>query len=132
VGWAGEMRAGQRAHADDDGYVAAETLIAMLIMSTAMAFGLVAFVKAQAAGEAARDLRRAQGLAWTQMHRDFAQEGEALGQTADFTWRTTLHDIGAPGLVPICQRVVALNGRSPEARRYAITALETCPPKASP
>jgi type II secretory pathway pseudopilin PulG len=126
------MRAGQTAHAGDDGYVAAETLIAMLIMSTALAFGLVAFVKAQAAGEAARDLRRAQGLAWTQMHRQFVQEGESQGQSTDFTWRTTLHDVGAPGLIPICQRVIALSGRSPEARRYAVTALETCPPKASP
>lgn len=116
--------------AENDGYLAAEALMASLIMAAALAFGLTAFLKADQISRMASELRRATALSQTLLASRSAKLGSTSGQTTAFTWRMDLEEVGEPGRVEICRRAVRLSSRAAAVRTYEIATLESCPPKA--
>jgi hypothetical protein len=116
--------------ADDEGYVAAEALMASIILAGALAFGLVAFVKARQITEASLELRRATALTQSIMAVRLETVGQSAGQTPALAWRVDLAQIGQTGRIVICRRAVRIQGRAARVRTYDAATLQTCPQQA--
>jgi len=120
-----------RSRAGDEGYVAAEALMASVILAGALAFGLVAFVKARQITEASLELRRATALAQSVMAVRLEAAGQSSGQTPALAWRMDLAQIGQAGRIVICRRAVRIQGRAARVRTYDAATLQTCPQQAA-
>lgn len=123
------VRGSEPLRAGDDGYVAAEALMASVVLGAALAFGLTAFVKARQITDASLELRRATAFAQAAMAVHLSETGSSSGKTPALSWRTDLEKTGQTGRITICRRAVHMESRSATVRRYVAAALETCPPE---
>jgi hypothetical protein len=122
------------ARADDDGsrgYAALEALMAMLLLSLSLSFGLAAYGQARRAADAALEIDRARGLIDDLLAGDADRLGAESGVSGRFSWTRDLQKTASGGLVEICRRSVSVvNART--GRRYAMARLQACPVEVAP
>jgi hypothetical protein len=115
----------------DDGFATVEALMATVVLVAALAYAQGAYIKARQAADVALELRLGRELAAGKMVEPLAATGRADGDTSAFRWRLQLAETGQPGRVAVCRRTVRVESRQAPTRRFELSSLEPCPPKAA-
>jgi len=108
------------------GYALVDAMVALLMLSLTLIFGLRAAGEARHAADQASEARRAQALMAGLLNRGPRTFSDSSGTTDAFSWSLQTRGTGADQPVAICHRAVALTGLASH-RVYRAATLETCP-----
>jgi hypothetical protein len=111
----------------DQGYVAVDALVALLLVCMSLGFGFQAVQQAMAAARSASEVQRAQLVLTHVMETAPRAVGLANGSMDGFEWTLETHLTGAERPIAVCRRAAAAR-HAVTGRIYAAETLETCPP----
>jgi hypothetical protein len=110
----------------DDGYVAVDAMVALLIISLATVLSLRAAESAHQAASIADEMRRARALMMGLLEsgpRSFTPSG---GVSLGFSWNLVTQTTGLDRPIPVCRRAVTLLSQS-SGRAFSASTYEPCP-----
>jgi hypothetical protein len=118
------------ASAADDGYVAVDAMVALMIIALAVVLSLQAVERAHQATAMADEARRARTLILGLLDQGPRTFTPSAGSALGFAWRLETQTTGLDRPIPVCRRAVSLQSRD-SGRAFAASTFEACPAETS-
>lgn len=110
----------------DEGYVAVDVMVALLIFAMTIILSLEAVRQSRGIADRAREVRSADSLLKHMMQNGDVSLTPAQGAADGFDWTLATEITGADRPIAICRKVVRLANRA-SGRKYEAASLVVCP-----
>jgi hypothetical protein len=121
-----ERRRGGATVHRDEGYIAVDAMVALLIIALATVLSLQAVERAHSAATAADEYKTAQIVITDIMEGGPRSFTVATGNARGFSWRLVTEVTGSQHPIAICRRALTLQA-SRSGRTFQASTNETCP-----